>query len=419
MKTDVSVAGVCITSVKQDEPTSGMPENRISGAAVRTAAPRFFVVAGEVSGDALAAGLIRELRRHWPDACFEGVTGPLMRAEGCGSHADIEALSLFGVSEVIGQIPRLLRLRKQLFESVAQQRPTAFIGVDAPAFNTRLEERVRALGVPTVHYVCPTAWAWRSGRTRRIRKAVDLMLAIFPFEPDFFAAHHVPVTFVGHPLADRLPLHPDSAAAREALGLATDGKLIGLLPGSRGSEVGRLGPRFLSAAQWLAARQPNLRFVVPAANVKVRRLFEAALAEFGHGLDVTVIDGRSREVMRAADVLLVASGTATLEALLAKTPMVVAYELSAFNYWLARGLDLIKTEFVSMPNLLAGHALVPELLQEDADPAMLGAWIYRLLHSPAARARQTDVFDQIHQGLARDADASAARAVIELLEARS
>lgn len=381
--------------------------------------PVFFLVAGEVSGDALAAGLIRELRQRWPDARFEGVTGPLMRAEGCISHADIEALSLFGFSEVIGQIPRLLALRRRLYARVACQRPTAFIGIDAPAFNTRLEERVRGLGIPTVHYVCPTAWAWRAGRARHIRRAVDLLLAIFPFEPAFFAAHDVPVTFVGHPLADAMPLHPDSASARRALGLATEGILIGLLPGSRGSEVSRLGPRFLATARWLAAREPTLRFVVPAANAGVCALFEAALAETDHGLDITVLDGRAREVMRAADVLLLASGTATLEALLAKTPMVVAYELSAFNYWLVRGLDLIKTEFVSMPNLLAGRALVPELLQNDAQPAMLGAWLYRLLRSPVARQRQTEAFEQIHRTLARNADASAARAVIDLLAGRS
>lgn len=381
-------------------------------------APLFIVIAGEVSGDALAAGLIRELRRRYPEARFQGVTGPLMVAAGCESLADIEALSLFGISEVIGQIPRLLRLRQWLFAHIRDAQPTALIGVDAPAFNTRLEQRVRESGIPTVHYVCPTVWAWRAGRIRHIRRAVDLMLAIFPFEPAFLAEHDVPVTFVGHPLADELPRHPDPAAARAALGLADDGPWVGLLPGSRGSEVGRLGPRFIATARWLAARRPGLRFVVPAANARVRRLFEAALAADGQGLDVTIIDGRAREVMRAADVLLLASGTATLEALLAKTPMVVAYELSATNYWIARSLNLIKTEFVSMPNLLAGGGVVPELLQDDADPAMLGAWVYRLLHSPTAAARQTQVFEQIHEGLARNADATAAEAVVRLVEPR-
>ncbi|MGB7754976.1 MAG: lipid-A-disaccharide synthase [Salinisphaera sp.] len=380
-------------------------------------APVFFLVAGEVSGDVLAAGLIRALRQHYPDARFMGVTGPRMVAEGCESLAGIEALSLFGVSEVIGQIPRLLRLRQRLYREVTSRRPDVFIGVDAPAFNTRLEERVRRAGVVTVHYVCPTAWAWRSGRTREIRRAVDLMLAIFPFEPEFFAAHDIPVTFVGHPLADELPAHADVDAARDALGLDRHVRWIGLLPGSRGAEVSRLGPLFLDVARWLRRRDPSVRFVAPMANTRVRQRFEADLARFSD-LEVVLVDGCSREVMRAANALLVASGTATLEALLAKTPMVVAYELSAVNYWIARGLDLIKTEFVSMPNLLAGRRLVPELLQTDARVPMLGAWLYRLLHSTAARAEQLEAFEAIHAGLARGADARAAEAVVALLESR-
>ncbi|WP_109994415.1 lipid-A-disaccharide synthase [Salinisphaera sp. LB1] len=381
-------------------------------------APVFFIVAGEVSGDVLAAGLIRELRRRYPEARFLGVTGPRMVAEGCESRADIDALSLFGVSEVIGQIPRLLRLRQRLYREVTRCRPDVFIGVDAPAFNTRLEQRVRRAGIATVHYVCPTAWAWRAGRTRGIRRAVDLMLAIFPFEPAFFAAHDIPVTFVGHPLADALPAHPDAAAARQALDMDRDAHWVGLLPGSRGAEVSRLGPRFLAVARWLRRRDPGLRFIAPMANARARQRFEADLEDFPD-LDVRLVDGRSREVMRAADALLVASGTATLEALLAKTPMVVAYELSPVNYWIARGLDLIKTEFVSMPNLLAGRRLVPELLQTDAQVPMLGAWLYRLVHSPAARAAQIDAFEAIHAGLARAADTRAAEAVAGLIEARS
>ena len=378
----------------------------------------FFIVAGEVSGDVLSAGLIRELRTRYPGARFVGVTGPRMVAEGCESLADIDALSLFGVSEVIGQIPRLLRLRHRLYREVCRCRPDVFIGVDAPAFNTRLETRVRRAGIATVHYVCPTAWAWRAGRTREIRRAVDRMLAIFPFEPAFFAAHDIPVTFVGHPLADELPAHPNAEAARDALGLDRTARWVGLLPGSRGAEVSRLGPLFLQVARWLRRRDPTVRFVAPMANARVRQRFESDLEQFPD-LDVVLVDGRSREVMRAANALLVASGTATLEALLAKTPMVVAYELSASNYWIARGLDLIKTEFVSMPNLLAGRRLVPELLQTDAKVPMLGAWLYRLLHSPAARAEQIDAFQAIHDGLARDADARAAEAVAALIESRS
>jgi len=382
----------------------------------KTPAPVFFLVAGEQSGDALGAGLIEALRVYYPQARFQGVTGPLMRAADCESLADVDELSLFGVSEVIGEIPRVLRLRKRLYRHLVSAPPAVFIGIDAPAFNTGLERRLKAAGIATVHYVCPTVWAWRQGRLRSIRKAVDRLLAIFPFEAAFFSEHGVPTTFVGHRLADETPLHPEPSSARRALGLPGDGLLVGLLPGSRKSEVSRLGPQFIGTALWLAERLPGVRFVAPMATPGVRECFEAELAARGGGLDVQLVDGRSREVMRAADVLLLASGTATLEALLAKTPMVVSYMLSQSNYWLARSLNLIKVEHVSMPNLLAGRPLVPEFLQQDAQPEIMGAWLYRLLTSPAARAVQVDAFDTIHRQLARDADRSAAAAVVELLD---
>lgn len=376
--------------------------------------PLFFIVAGEVSGDALAAGLITQLRNLYPDARFKGVTGPEMLAAGCESLADIDSLSLFGVAEVITQIPRLLRLRNRLFEEARQAHPNVFIGVDAPAFNTRLEERLRREGIKTVHYVCPTVWAWRAGRIHSIRRAVDLMLSIFPFEPDFFAAHDVPVTFVGHPLTGQLPVHESRDMARQSLALQRDVRWVGLLPGSRGAEVDRLGKRFFETARWLVQRDPALRFVIPAANAKIRHRLEALLDDFAD-LDALIVDGRAREVMQAANVLLVASGTATLEALLIGTPMVVAYELSPLNYWIARGLNLIKTEFVSMPNLMAGREVVPELLQQQARAPMLGSWLYRLLHSETARRGQTEAFEDIRSQLAGDADVFAARAVAELI----
>lgn len=380
--------------------------------------PLFVIVAGEHSGDVLGAGLIGALRVHYPQARFEGVTGPLMEAAGCESLASIEALSLFGISEVIGEIPRLLRLRQRLYGHVRDARPAAFIGIDAPSFNTALEMRLRRCGIPTVHYVCPTAWAWRQGRTRNIRKAVDLLLAIFPFEEEFFARFDIPVTFVGHPLANELPLHPDPTSARRALGLAEQGALVGILPGSRLSEVSRLGPLFLETARWLKRRKPDVRFVAPMASERVRHLFEQQIAAADADLDIRLVDGRSREVMRAADVLLLASGTATLEALLAKTPMVVAYMLSQANYAIARSLDLIKIEQVSMPNLLAQRELVPEFLQSEAQAQMIGPWVYRLLVSETARARQIDAFETIHRQLAQDADTRAAQAVVDLVESR-
>lgn len=381
-------------------------------------APVIFVVAGEASGDILASGLIRALRDHYPGAHFVGVTGPRMRQQGCESLADIAELSLFGVTEVITQIPRLLRLRQRLYRQALARQAAVFIGVDAPAFNTDLEIRLRRAGLKTVHYVCPTAWAWRSGRVTKIRRAVDLMLGIFPFEPEFFAAHDIPVTFVGHPLADALPMQPATDTARQQLGLTGRRRWVGLLPGSRGSEVTRLGDQFLAVARWLQKRDSNVGFIIPAANAELKALLVEQCRQFPE-LDVQVLEGQSQLVMQAADALLVASGTATLEALLAKTPMVVAYRLSQGNYWLVKGLRLLKTEFVSMPNLLADRALVPELLQADAQIEILGAWLYCMLHRPAMRERQLAGFVAIHKQLACAADSQAAQAIARLLDDRS
>ncbi len=377
--------------------------------------PRFALVAGEMSGDSLGAGLITALRKRFPKAHFEGVTGPLMQAAGCETLASVDELSLFGVSEVISEIPRLVKLRRRLYRHFTASRPDVFIGIDAPAFNTGLELKLRRAGMTTAHYVCPTVWAWREGRTKKLRRAVDLMLAIFPFEAPFFQRHDIPVRFVGHPLADEMPMHPDAASARRALGLDGEGRWVGLLPGSRRSEVSRLGPRFLDTAAWLAERMPEVRFVAPMATPAVREIFEEQLARRGADVPITLVDGRSREVMRAADVLLMASGTASLEALLLKTPMVVAYVLSQSNYALARSLNLIKIEHVSMPNLLAGRALVPEFLQRAAEPELMGPWLYRLLHSPMARAAQVGAFADIHAQLAGGADERAAEAIAELM----
>lgn len=378
--------------------------------------PRIALVAGEVSGDDLGAGLIRALSKRYPDAVFEGVTGPRMEAAGCRSLASIEELALLGLGEVVGEIPRLLRLRRRLYRHWTDARPDVFVGIDAPAFNTGLERRLRAAGLRTVHYVCPTAWAWRERRVRKLRKAVDLMLAIFPFEEAFFEGHGVPVRYVGHRLADELPAHPDADSARVALGLPRAGPWLGLLPGSRVSEVQRLGPAFIDTALWLQRRLPNIAFVAPMASPRVADLFRAQLRERAPGLAVQLIEGRSREVMRAADALLVASGTATLEALLAKTPMVVAYAVSPLTYRIVRHLRLLKVEHVSMPNLLAGRALVPEFLQAEVRAEVLGPPLHRLLTSPSARSAQVETFAELHRRLRRDADHGAAAAVAEVME---
>lgn len=378
------------------------------------AAPRIAIVAGEVSGDWLGAGLILALKKRYPDARFEGVTGPQMRAAGCESLADIEALSLFGVSEVIREIPRVLKLRSELLAHFTRNPPDVFVGIDAPAFNTGLERRLKNLGYKTIHYVCPTAWAWRKGRVRSIRASVNLLLSIFPFEPEFFEQHQIPVRYVGHRLADEMPMHPDPQSARAALGLESDGLYLGLLPGSRRSEVKYLGPAFIETARWLQARLPGLRFVAPMATPAVRQAFEKQLA-LRPGLNITLVDGRSREVMLACDSLLVASGTATLEALLLKTPMVVAYAFSPFNKAIAHLLGLHRIQFFSMPNLIAKRALVPEFRQHQVVPEILGPWAYRLLTSVAARAQQTGGFDAIHDQLRCDADMQAAQAVADIM----
>lgn len=382
------------------------------------AAPRIAIVAGEVSGDRLGAGLINALKKRYPDAVFEGVTGPEMRTAGCETLADIEALSLFGVSEVVREIPRVLRLRRELFQHFTasrENRPDVFIGIDAPAFNTGLEQKLRVQGLPTMHYVCPTAWAWRKGRVRSIRASVDMLLSIFPFELEFFKEHNVPIRYVGHPLADELPMHPDPQSARDALGLNVCGQYLGLLPGSRRSEVKYLGPTFIQTALWLQQRMPQLQFVAPMATPGVRKLFEKQLRK-APALKVALIDGRSREVMLACDALLLASGTATLEALLLKTPMVVAYVFSPINKAIAHLLGVHKIKYFSMPNLIAKHGLVPELRQDQVRPEILGPWAYRLLNSSAARQQQLVAFDDIHNQLRCNADDLAAQAVVDVME---
>lgn len=378
--------------------------------------PRIALVAGEVSGDWLAAGLIEALRSYYPDAQFEGVTGPRMREAGCVSLADINALSLFGVSEVVGEIPRVLALRRRLYRRFTSDPPDVFVGIDAPAFNTGLERRLRQSGVRTVHYVCPTAWAWREGRVRGIRLAVDRMLAIFPFEPAFFRRHAITADYVGHRLADELPMQPDVAGARQTLGVDSSGPLVALLPGSRGSEVKYLGPAFIRTAQWLQNRLPGVRYVAPMASTRVRKLFEAQLADLAPCLDVTLVDDSSRDVMTASDAILLASGTATLEALLLKTPMVVAYAFSPFNAALAGLLGVSRLTWFSMPNLIAERGVVPELRQAQVKPEILGPWLYRLLTSAPARARQVVAFAEMHERLRCGADERAAAVVGQVID---
>jgi lipid-A-disaccharide synthase len=382
-----------------------------------TGAPAFGLVAGEASGDNLGGPLIRALAEREPGARFFGVAGPRMAEAGCEAWYPADALAVMGLVEILRHLPRLLRLRRDLLGRLSAAAPDAFIGIDSPEFNLRVAAELRRRGVPTVQYVSPQVWAWRQGRVRSIGQAVDLVLCVLPFETDFYAAHDVRAVFVGHPLADRIPLESDPVAARAALGLPGGGQLVAVLPGSRRGEVARLGPPFAATLAWLRARRPDLGFVAPMAGPAARQAFERALAEHSPGVPVTLVDGHAQQAIAASDAVLVASGTATLETALVKRPMVVAYRVAPLTGWLLRDLKLVKTEWFSQPNLLAGRALVPEYFQEQVRPDVLGPALLGQLERPD-RAQLLDAFAGIHQSLRRDASRRAADAVLELLAQR-
>ncbi|MCC6077063.1 lipid-A-disaccharide synthase [Pseudomonas sp. GCM10022188] len=367
------------------------------------------LVAGEASGDILGAGLMQALKARHPDARFIGVGGPRMQAEGLDSCFPMERLAVMGLVEVLGRLPELLKRRRRLIQTLIAERPDVFVGIDAPDFNLGVELELRQAGIRTVHYVSPSVWAWRQKRVLKIRRACDLMLTLFPFEAQFYEAQQVPVCFVGHPLADAIPLEADRLAARTALGLAERDAVVALLPGSRGGEVARLGGLFLDAAERLCALRPGLRFVLPCANAERRAQLEALFGD--RELPIELLDGRSHEALAACDAVLIASGTATLEAMLFKRPMVVAYRVAPLTYRILK--RLVKSPYVSLPNLLAGRLLVPELIQDAATPEALAATLLPLLDEGAA---QTESFDTIHRALRRGASDRAAEAVLQLLE---
>jgi len=375
---------------------------------------RIGIVAGETSGDILAAGLIKAIKQRHPEAVFEGIAGPLMIEQGARALYDMERLSVMGIIEVLGRYRELLGIRQQLARYFTDNPPDLFIGVDAPDFNLGLEKRLKQHSIPTVHYVSPSVWAWRQKRVLKIAESVDLILTLFPFEAQFYQQHQVPVRFVGHTLADQIPLNVDVCGAREALGLPTQGRIMALLPGSRGSEVSRLAALFIETAKLCLAQYPDLQFVVPLVNDSTKALFQTALDEHGRDLPVTLVDGRSREVMAAADLVLLASGTATLEALLLKKPMVVAYKLNWLTAFLAR--RLLKVKSVSLPNNLAGRVVVQEYLQEHASPENIAPALLRYLDHPEQAETLSQVFDNIHRQLRQGADQQAAQAVLELID---
>jgi lipid-A-disaccharide synthase len=375
---------------------------------------RVGLIAGEASGDQLGAGLIRAIRRHYPDAYFEGVAGPAMVAEGCYAWLPSDRLAIMGLVEVIRHLPGLLRARRRLTDRFLADPPDVVIGIDSPDFNLGLEARLRHAGLRTVHYVSPSIWAWRPGRIHRIRAAADLVLCLLPFETAPYRAAEVPARFVGHPLADRIPRRCGQRTARQALGMAPDGVVVAVLPGSRRGEVEALGRDFAGAVDWLHRRRPELRFVMPVAGAGTRDFMRSALAARAPDAPVEMFDGRSLEVMAAADVVLVASGTATLEATLLKRPMVVAYRLAPLTRWLLETFRLLKVDRFALPNILGGRALVPEILQDAVTPESLGTAVLAWLDDPAARARFAGICEELHARLRRGADERAAEAVLAL-----
>ncbi|TFF09639.1 lipid-A-disaccharide synthase [Pseudomonas sp. BCA14] len=368
---------------------------------------RVALVAGEASGDILGAGLMRALKVQHPAVEFIGVGGPLMQAEGLTSYFPMERLSVMGLVEVLGRLRELLARRKLLIQTLIEEKPDVFIGIDAPDFTLNIELKLRQAGIKTVHYVSPSVWAWRQKRVLKIREGCDLMLTLLPFEARFYEEKGVPVRFVGHTLADTIPLQADRAAARAELGLA-DGPLVALMPGSRGGEVGRLGALFFDAAERLMVLKPGVRFVLPCASPQRRAQAEALLV--GRDLPVTLLDGQSHLALAACDAVLIASGTATLEALLYKRPMVVAYRLAPLTFWILK--RMVKSPYISLPNLLAQRLLVPELLQDDATPEALAQTVLPLIDGGE---EQTRGFDDIHRTLRRDASNQAADAVLSLI----
>ena len=374
----------------------------------------FAIVAGEASGDILGAGLIRSLRLRYPNARFVGIGGDEMIAEGFHSLVPMERLSVMGLVEVLGRIQELFDIRARLMDYLLATPPDVVIGIDSPDFTLGIERRCRDAGIPTAHYVSPSVWAWRQKRIFKIAKSVNLMLTLFPFEARFYEEHSVPVAFVGHPLADRIPMMPDTAGARQSLGLRQDAPVLAILPGSRGGEVERLGTLFLEAARWIQGKRPDLQLVIPCVNRERERQVRALVEALDVKLAVTIVRGRSREVMASSDVVLLASGTATLEAMLLKKPMVVGYRLSRVSYALVS--RLVKVPFVALPNLLAKEQLVPELLQDNASPESLGEAVLERLENESERARLTAAFSRLHEQLRQGADEQSAAAISALIE---
>jgi len=383
---------------------------------------RIALVAGEASGDLLGAGLIAELRKRYPNARFAGIGGDAMRAEGMDTWFDASELAVMGLAEVLKHLPRLLRLRRSLRDQMLTWKPDVFIGIDAPDFNLGVEKWLKKRGIRTVHYVSPSVWAWREKRAAKIGRSASRVLCLFPMEPAIYARHRVDARFVGHPLADEMPLDPDRLAMREQLGIDPDRPVLALLPGSRVGEIERLGAIFLAAAKRVLEDVPTLHIVVPIPNTAANAAFKRVLVAHPDAdalrPSLRMLVGNARRLMIASDVVLLASGTATLEAMLAKRPMVVAYKVAATTYALVKGLGMLKVKNFSLPNVLAGERVVPELMQRDCTPKKLAEATLAMLRDGEAMERIAPRFRELHLQLRQDASARAADAVAELLPAQ-
>ena len=380
--------------------------------------PTIAIIAGEVSGDILGAGLIHALKARYPNAKFIGIGGERMIAEGFETLFDMEELSVMGLVEVLKHLPRLLNIRRSIIEQLSALKPDVFIGIDAPDFNLDVELKLKQQGIKTIHYVSPSVWAWRQKRVYKIAVATNLVLAFLPFEKAFYDRFNVPCRFIGHTMADAIPLKPNRDEACQLLNLDPAQRYMAILVGSRGSEVEFLSEPFLQTAQLLHQRYPDVKFLVPLINQKRRQQFEQIKQRVAPELDMILLDGNARAAMIAAEATLLASGTAALEAMLCKSPMVVGYRMKPFTYFLAK--RLVKTKYVSLPNLLADEMLVPELIQEDCNPTNLAEKLSLYLSEDKNAVQNRHVllqrFAELHQMIQCNADQQAAQAVIDLLE---